>query len=191
MPKNLEEPVTVKQTLTAQDFAEAFSSVLFFSAPMKRRSVRTIVCIMAGVVVASFLPISWAKVSLRITLIVLSSLLAAAGVVIWFCQPGWKRKRAENWFHCTPLAALPAEVTITRRGAELVSECEHMKEYWTDFSICVETDRLITAAGGRQRFLLVLKKDGLPPEQAEKVSSLMRYAFDGRWYRMPSRKGGS
>lgn len=52
----------------------------------------------------------------------------------------------------------------------------------------METDRLICAAGGRQRFLLVLKKEGLSPEYAEKVSDLMRYAFDGRWYRMPSRK---
>jgi hypothetical protein len=191
MPKKMEEPVTVQQTLTSRDFAEAFQAALFFSAPMRRRSVRALMCATAGGIAASFLPLSWAGASLRAALIVISVLCFAAGIVIWFCQPVWQRNRAERWFRCCPLAALPAEITLSRRSAEIVTECEHMVEYWTDFSLCVETNRLICAAGGRQRFLLVLKKEGLPPEQAEKLSSLMRYAFDGRWYRMPSRKGGS
>lgn len=191
MPKQLEEPVTVKQTLTAQDFAEAFEAAVFFSAPMKRRSVRTLACVTAGAVCASFLPLCWANVPLRITLIVLAAFFIAAGAVIWFCQPVWKKRRAQEWFRCCPLAALPAELKVSRQGAEIVTECERMTEYWTDFSLCAETDRLIAAVGGRERFLLVLKKDGLPPEQVEKLSKLMRYAFDGRWYRMPTRKGGS
>ncbi|WBY64444.1 hypothetical protein [Thermocaproicibacter melissae] len=191
MPKKIEEPVTVQQTLTARDFAEAFQAALFFSAPMRRRSVRMLMCITAGGIAASFLPLSWARVSVRATLIAVSVLCLAAGIVIWLFQPVWQRNRAENWFRCCPLAALPAKITLSRRSAEIVTECEHMVEYWTDFSLCVETDRLICAAGGRQRFLLVLKKEGLPSEQAEELSGLMRYAFDGRWYRMPSRKGGS
>lgn len=191
MPKQHDEPLLVRQTVTAEDYAEASAAVAFFAAPMKRRTVRTLICVTAAAVAASFLPLCAGRVTARNAVAVLAVLCVAAGVAVWFLQPVFEKRRAVRWFRSCPLAALPAEVTLTRESAVTVTECERLTEYWTDFSVCVETDRIIAAAGGRERFLLVLKKDGLEPEQKEKLSGLMHYVFDGRWGRVPSRKGGS
>lgn len=191
MPNKHDETVSVKQTLTEQDFTEACASVKYVSAPMRRRSVRAAICVTAAAVAASFLPLCAKHLPARNAAAAAAILCAAAGVAVWFLQPVFEKRREGQWFRSCPLAALPAEVTLTREGAVTVTECERMTEYWTDFTVCVETDRLIAAAGGRERFLLVLKKDGLPPEEAEKLSGLMRYVFDGRWYRLPPRKGGT
>ena len=191
MPQKHDEPLLVRQTVTAEDYAEASAAVAFFTAPMKRRTVRTLICVTAAAVAASFLPLCGGRVTARNAVIILAILGVVAGVAVWFLQPVFEKRRAVRWFRSCPLAALPAEVTLTRQSAVTVTECERLTEYWTDFSVCVETDRLIVAAGGRERFLLVLKKDGLEPEQKEKLSGLMRYVFDGRWGRVPSRKGGN
>lgn len=189
MPKQKDVTVTVKQALTAKDYAEASAAVKYFAVPMRRRSVRAAICFTAAALAASFLPVCGSNVSARNAVAAAAVLCAAACAVVWFAQPGSEKRRAEQWFRLCPLAALPAEVTVSHECAVSVSECERMTEYWTDFSICVETDELIAAAGGRERFLFVVKKNGLPEKEAKKLSDLMRGAFDNRWYRMP-RKGG-
>ena len=191
MPKQYDEPVFLKQTLTPEDYTEAFAQVAFFASPMRRRSVRALICVTAAAVAASFLPLCSGHKTACAVAAAVAAVFVVAAVAVWFLQPVLEKRRAEQWFRSCPLAALPSEITLTGQSAVIVTSCERLTEYWTDFSICVETDRLIAAAGGGERFLLVLKKDGLPPEEAKKLSGLMRYVFDGRWAGTAPRKGGS
>lgn len=188
MPKQNDEPVTVKQTLTEQDYAAASAAVGYFAAPMRRRTVRAALCLTVSALTASVIPACGGYSAARVVGAI-AILCAAAAIAVWFGQPVADRRRAGRWFRSCPLAALPAEVTVSGDRAVVKSECERMTEYWTDFSVCVETDELIAAAGGRERFLLIVKKSGLSKEEAGRLSGLFRYAFDGRWYRMNGKNG--
>lgn len=187
--RNDEDAVTVTQTLTAKDFSAAAAAVKYFAGPMRRRSIRAAICLTAAVLAASTIPASlnffhtaWVPVCVAAVLIVLAAL-------VWFCQPGVDARKAEEWFGSCPLAALPSKVTVLRDRIIVESECEHVTEYWTDFSICVETKDLIAAAVGPERGLLVVKKQGLSEEEAKRLSGLFRYAFEVRYFRF-SGKGG-
>lgn len=181
-------PVAAEQTLAAGDFVEAAFAAEYFAHPLRRRSVRATACLTAAAVSASliyacgrypkllWLP-SWA-----------AGIFLLLAAVFFFGQPRQRKRRALAWLKTCPLAALPAKVTVCKDRVELESRCEKMTEYFTDFRLCVETDRLIAAVGGKERFLLVVKKEGLPPERAEALSSLFRYGFDGRWYRFPGKE---
>ena len=190
MPKQNMEPVAVAQTLTERDYAEATAAVKYFGAPMKRRSIRAAVLLTVAVIAAAFLPISRENRSATGAIWALVILCAAAAAAVWAFQPPKERRDAARWLRSCPLAALPQTATVSPDRAVVENECERMTEYWTEFSVCVETERLIAAAGGQERSLFVVKKEGLPQDEAERLSELMRYAFDGRWYRMPRRKGG-
>ena len=191
MPQKVMEPVTVAQTLTERDYAEATAAVRFFAAPMRRRSIRAAACLTAAALAAACLPLAKKSQSVQAVIAVVAALGAAAAVLVFFLQPVWEKRDAGKWFRSCSPAALPGTATVFPDRGVMKNGCERMTEYWTDFSVCVETDRLIAAAGGRERFLFVVKKEGLPPEEAERLSALMRYAFDGRWYRTAPRKGGN
>jgi hypothetical protein len=190
MPKEKEKPVAVKQMLAERDYAEATAAVRYFAAPMRRRSIRAAVLLTVAAIAAASLPACAGHSSARNVILAVAIFFTAAAASVWFLQPGKEKRDAGRWFHSCPPAALPQTATVFSDHVVVESECEHITEYWTDFSVCVETERLIAAAGGRQRFLFLVKKEGLPPEEAEHLSNLMRYAFDGRWYRMMRRKGG-
>lgn len=190
MTKKKEAPVVVSQTLSEQDYGLATAAVRYFAAPMRRRSMRAAVCLTVAALAAAFLPICQKNPNAHTAMVVVVILFALAAAAICLFQPIAERKSAAGWFHSCPLAALPETVTVSSDCAVVENECERMTEYWTDFTLCIETERLIAAAGGQERYLFVVKKDGLQKEEAERLSNLMRYAFDGRWYRLPPRKGG-
>lgn len=185
-----EKPVILHQTLTERDYIAAQAALKYFSSPMKRRSVRAAMCLTGAVVAASLIPaernafprLVWIPVSV-------AAVFAAAALLLWLLQPVSEKRRVRRWFRSCPLAALPFDVAVFHDHAESKSSCEQITEYWTDFFLCVETDELIAAAGGRERFLFVVKKKDLPKETVERLSALFRSAFDGRWYR--TGKGGT
>lgn len=186
------ESVTIEQTLTGADCAEAAAAAKYYAKPLQRNSILAALCLTAAAVAGSLIYTAyvthprwtWVPVATCAAMAVLSAFF-------FFVMPKAERRRAEKWFSSSPLAALPAKVTVSGDRVVLESECEKITEYFTDFTLCAETDRVIAAIGGRQRYLLIVKKDGLSPGDAEKLSQLFRYAFDGRWYRMPPGKGVS
>ena len=190
MARQNDEPVSVTQKLTEQDYGEAVAAVKYFAAPMRRRSIRAAVCLTVAALTAASIPLCGKNLSAKVILIAVAIIGIAVALVIWLVQPEAEKKSAVKWFRSCPLAALQQTTVVSHDHAVVENECERMTEYWTNFSICVETEELIVAAGGQERFLLLVKKSGLPPKEAERLSRLMRYAFDGRWYRMPPRKGG-
>ena len=157
MPKQNDEPVSVSQTLTEQDYDKATAAVRYFSAPMRRRSIRASICLTAAALAAAFIPVCGKNLTARNAVVAAAILFAAAAVAIWLIQPAAEKNSAGKWFRSCPLAALPETVTISRDRAVIQNECERTTEYWTDFTLCIEMDSLIVAAGGQERFLLVMK----------------------------------
>lgn len=182
--------VETEQTLTAEDFIEAAAAAEYFAHPMRRRSVRAAVCLTAAAISASLVSACGRHPELRPLPIWAAAILLLLAAVFFFGQPKARARRVLAWLGTCPLAGLPAKVAVRADCVALESRCEKMTEYFTDFSLCVETDRLVAAVGGRERNLLVVKKEGLPPERAKALSGLFRYGFDGRWYRL-SGKGVS
>ncbi len=190
MPKQKEEPVIVGQTLTERDYGEAAAAARYFAVPLRRRSIRAALCLTAAALAGAAVPICGENRRARAAVVCAAAVFAAAALAVLLLQPVIEKNRTKKWFRSCPLAALPETVTVTRSCAVVESKCERTTEYWTDFTLCVETDGFIAAAGGRERFFLILKKTGLPQKEAERLSTIMRYAFDGRWYRKKHGKGG-
>lgn len=188
--KNDEEHVTVTQTLTEKDVISAAAAVKYFASPMRRRSIRTAVCLTVAVLAASTIPASLNFFGTAWIPITVASIAAAAAALIWFLQPVLEARRAEQWFRSCPLAAQPSKVTVFRDHVVLESEYEKITEYWTDFTLCAETKDIIAAGCGTERALLVVKKQGLSKEEAEQLSSFFRYAFEVRYFKI-SGKGGT
>ena len=184
------ESAEAEQTLTVGDYTEAAAAAEYFARPLRRCSVQAAFCLTISVISASLVYTAhlthprwtWVPVTVAAVFLLLSAYQ-------FFARPALERRRVEKWGASCPLALLPQKLTVYADRAVLETECEKITGYFTDYTICAETDRLIAAAGGRERYLLVVKKEGLPPEQAEAVAALFRHAFDGRWYRMPSGKG--
>ncbi len=180
------EPVAVEEVLTEQDFIEAAKAVSYFAHPMSRRSIRMAMCF-TGAVIMTALTFVCGKKWLWLPVTIAAIFLLSA-IIIWFFQPEREKKHTQKWLSSCPLAVLPTGVIVFRDRVVLKSNCETITEYFTDFSLCVETEHLIAAAGGPERFLLIVKKDGMSAEKSERLSGLFRYAFGGRWYRMAERE---
>lgn len=165
MPRQNDEPVSVTQTLTEQDYGVAVAAVKYFAAPMRRRSIRAAVCLTVAALAAASVPLCGKNQSAKGILIAVAIVCAVAALVIWLIQPMTEKKSAVKWFRSCALAALQQTAVVSHDRAVIENECEHMTEYWTNFSICIETENLIAAAGGQERFLFVVKKAVCRPKR--------------------------
>ncbi|MCI1954780.1 MAG: hypothetical protein LKJ21_00175 [Oscillospiraceae bacterium] len=186
-----EEPIAVTQTLTEEDFSAAAAAVRYFAAPMRRRSVRAAACLTVAALAASTVPASLNFFGTAWVSAAVTAVAFAAAVAVWFWQPVRETRQAALWFRSCPLMALPSTVTVFRDRAVVESKCERITEYWTDLSVCVETDGLIAAAAGKERGLLIVKKQGLSEEEAARLSARFRGAFERRYFRFSGRKRGN
>lgn len=185
-----EKPIILHQTLTELDYIAAEAALSYYSSPMKRRSTRVAMCLTGAVVAASLIPAGLRAFPRFVWIpIAVAAACAVAAILVGLLQPVFRARQVRKWFRSCPLAALPADLAVFHDHAEVKSSCEQITEYWTDFFLCVETDDLIAAAGGRERFLFVVRKKDLPKDTAKSLSALFHGAFDGRWYH--TRRGGT
>ncbi|HCW80645.1 MAG TPA: hypothetical protein DG942_06015 [Ruminococcaceae bacterium] len=189
MAKSASPSIVVEQKVTVEDYSRAASAVRYFSAPFKRRSFRALIFITVAAVSASLVfscrSSGFGKEKIPEAIAIISAAVAAA---IWFLQPPAESRSAKRLFSSCALMSLPEKVTVYRDRVVIENSCESITEYWTDFFACVETDEMIAAAGGRKRFLVIVKKRGLAEKQLKILSSLFGYAFEGRIHRFPVRR---
>jgi hypothetical protein len=183
MPIQNKMSVAVPQTLTEKDYCTAYCAVKRFAFPRQRRSIRAGICLTAAALAASTIPacLNFYRTAVPSAVITAAAVILAA--LIWFLQPAVDSRRAAAVFRSCPLMAQPCRVTVTRDHAVVQSKYENYTEYWTDFSVCVETPELFAAACGRQRDMLILKKQDLAPEQAAAISRCLAGAFALRYYK--------
>lgn len=172
---------TVSQTISSEDYANAFYAAYCASSPLRRRWVRAGIFLSAAIVIGSCIPFyraRFATVWIPCGGIVLALALC---ILFGFVQPNDLKKWGARLYRSNVLWSVPEQIEIYRDSVVLKNTCEQILEYWTDFSLCLETSSAFIAAGGRERELLIIKKQGLSKEQTEKISAALSGAFAARY----------
>ncbi|MBW7572921.1 YcxB family protein [Caproiciproducens faecalis] len=172
---------TVEQTVGSEDYAEAYYTAQSAVSPMHRKWVRAGICLSAAIVIASFIPFYRARFFTCWGPACGIVLALALGFLFFFIQPNDIRKWAAELYRSNRLLELPQKIEIYRDSVVIETSCEKILEYWTDFSKCIETPAAFVVTGGRERDLLLIKKQGLSNEQIKKISEHLAGAFASRY----------
>ncbi|MDF1494725.1 YcxB family protein [Caproiciproducens sp. CPB-2] len=172
---------TVEQTVGPDEYAAAYYTAQSAVSPIHTKWVRAGICLSAAIVIASFIPFYRARFFTCWGPACGIVLALALAFLFFFIQPDDTRKWAAELYRSNRLLALPQKIEIFRDSVVIQSSCEKMLEYWTDFSKCIETPSAFVVTGGRERDLLIIKKQGLTNEQIEKISAHLAGAFASRY----------
>ncbi len=176
------EPIeTIEQTVAAGEWASAYEAARSAVSPMHRKEVKSAICLTAGVLLGSLLPLYRSRF--------LTVWVPVCGIFIFLClavwffffQPKEIRRWARELYGSNALLALPQKITVFRDSVVIENEREKILEYWTDFFRCIETEKAFILSGGMERNLLVISKNGLAPEQVDRLSAHFSHTFASRY----------
>lgn len=191
MLMNSREPaaLTVRQTLSAAEYARGTLLLEEEQSPTARPSVRAAACAAGAALSASTAPLSLREYGTMWIPLLFMTFFLAAGCWTFLVQPRRRRAEREREFSGAPVLGLETEISLYRDFVVLRSACEELQSYWTEFSFCLETDELAAAAGTGERRFLLIKKDGLSAEERELLSGFLQNVFASS-YRRLDRRGG-
>lgn len=176
------EPIEVaEQTVSADDYASAYYAAQSTFSLLNRREVRAGICLTLAIVCASVIPVYRARFSTFIGPLCGIIALLGLATVFFFAQPNDIKNWARRLYKANSLLALPQKISVYRDSIVAESDRERLTEYWTDFSRCVETAEAFVLVDGRERYLLILKKEGLGAQRSEKLSVHFADAFASRY----------
>lgn len=179
----------VSQTLTAEEYARGALLVSRQASPLARPGVRAGVCVMAGAIAACTAPASLREYGSMWLPLLFILLFLALACWFWFFQPERELEGMRREFRQSPVLGLASQLQLYRDYFILRDEYEEITEYWTDFSECFEDGEFFAVSGGTERPLLLVKKEGLSPEEKEALQVHFQNAFAVR-YRLVKGKGG-
>ena len=176
------KPIEIlEQNVSAPGYAAAYYAAQDSLSPMHKKEVKASLCLTGAVVIGSLIPLYrthftsfWGPACG----IVLALLL---GVLFYFIQPNDIKKWAAEVYDSNALLALPEKVSIYRDSVIIENAHEQLMEYWTDFGRCIESKSAFIVLGGRERNLLIIKKQGLTEQQNSKISAHFADAFASRY----------
>lgn len=176
------EPIEeICQTISKDEYKEAFYIGDSAVSPMHTKWVKTGICLSAAIIVGSLLPIyrnNFITFWVPSCAFVIFLLLA---LYFYYIQPKEIKKWGEKIYITSAFLPLPQKIKIYRDSVVLENEYEKILEYWTDFAKCVETNSFYILTGGRERSLLIIKKNGLTPEQNQNISKHFSNEFALRY----------
>ena len=176
----------VEQTMSEQEYAREYRAAGEILSPFRRRGVKAGLCLSAALIIASVIPFYRTKFSTVFVPVCGVVLCIAFAALFYFYQPAEIERWAAELFRSNALLSLPQKISIYRDSVVVKSERERILEYWTDFAGCLEKKNAFVLAGGRERPLLIIKKQGLSPEQIRRLSEhfsetfALRYRKSGR-----------
>lgn len=171
----------IEQTLSAEEYAPEYRAAGGILSPWSRRGVKAGLCLSAALLVGSVIPLYRARFSTFFGPVCGVALCVAFAALFYFYQPREIERWAAELFRSNALLSLPQRISVYRDSVVIESERERILEYWTDFAGCLEDRKAFVFAGGRERNLLVIKKQGLSPEQTQRLSEHFSAAFAFRY----------
>lgn len=174
----------VEQTVSAADYASAYYWVQSSFSLLHRREVRAGICLTLAVIVGSMIPLYSSRFLTLWGPFCAIIILLASAANFFFVQPITIRNWAEELYDSNALLALPQKITVYRDSVIAENGREQFSQYWTDFSGCVETKEAFVIHGSSERNLLILKKDGLSPEQKSRLSAHFADTFASRYQKI-------
>lgn len=175
---------TMEQTVTANDYASAYYWVQSSFSLLHKREVRAGICLSLAVIIGSMIPGYLIKFTTFWGPVCAILVLLGLAFLFFFVQPNDIKNWAAELYRSNALFALPQKIDIYRDSVVLKNKWEQFTLYWTDFSGCVETKEAFVIHGGRERNLLIVKKDGLSKEQISKLSSHFSDAFASHYQKI-------
>jgi len=176
------KPVEIlEQTMEADEYAAAYLAAQESISSLRKKEVKAGICLTVAAVIGALIPAYHthsATYWVPIGAIAAAVLLAA---LFYFVQPSNIKRWAAELYRSNALLALPEKISIYRDSVLIENQYEQMMEYWTDFYKCVESKSLFVAIGGRERNLLVIKKQTLTEEQRNTLSAHFADAFASRY----------
>lgn len=179
------KPIAVlEQSLSAADYASAFYAAQSTISLLRRKEVSSGICLTVSVISGALIPLFYRVPGLLGVLITVCAVGLVFAGVLFFVQPNDLRSWAKELYRSNALLALPQTVTVYRDSIAVKSEVETFQEYWTDFSRCVETKEVFVLVGGRERWVLAVKKEGLEESVKETLSAHFQDAFARRYQKL-------
>ena len=177
------EPIAVaRQTLTAEQYARAVLFAQNHSSVWNRRGVRAAAALTAAALAFSCIPAYRYQYDTAWIPIVLGCFAVFLAAWFFFVQPENRKKRAMEFFEKNRFWKEPCKITLYRDSVSCDTQYEKIRGYWSDYSACCESEELLVVVGGWDRFLLIVAKEQIPPEQREAVSAHMRGQFAQRHF---------
>lgn len=175
---------TVEQTVAAEDYASAYYSVQSSLSLLHKREVKAGICVSLAVIVGSTIPLYYARFLSLFGPVCVIIIFLATAANYFFIEPTAIQNWAEELYDSNALLALPQKITVYRDSVVLENEHETFTEYWTDFYRCIETRGAFIMNGGRERDLLILKKEGLSEEQKSRLSAHFADTFASHYQKI-------
>lgn len=179
----------IGQTLTDAEYARAYSAAEGMLSPFRRRGIQAGICLSAAVLFASVIPLYRAKFTTFFGPICAIVLCVAFAALFYFYQPRETERWAAERFRSGALLSLPQKISVYGDRAVVETERERILSYWTEFAGCTETETAFVFVGGRERSLLILKKQGLSPERIRRLSEHFSAVFVRRYWKSGRREG--
>ena len=185
MPTYYETAVgSLEFQLSCEEYQDAWMEREQLSSPLRRPAVRAGLCLTAALLSISAIPWYsqlfpniWAPLAL-------TGVFCLAALFFALVLPRNSRVWAAKIYHSNQLLACQQSVVIYRDSMTCKNQYENYKEYWTDFSKCLETDRFFLLSGGVQREFLVLPKKDCSAELEQLLSSHFQNTFVARYHRV-------
>lgn len=176
------EPIaTVYQTLKEEAYAKASVFAESYRSVWNRRGVRAAAALTVSALAFSCIPAYRYQYATAWIPIVTGCLAILLAVWFFFVQPENKRKRAVSYFHKNPFWKEPCKISLYRDSVCCDTQYEKICAYWSDYHACYENPEFLVVTGGWDRYLLIIEKKNIPPEQREAVSAHLREQFARRY----------
>lgn len=176
------KPVEIfEQKMEADEYVQAYLTAQESISVFHKKEVRAGICLTAAAVIGSFIPqykAYNATVWVPATAIFVALLLS---VICYFMIPNETKIWGSRIYSSNALLALPEKITLYRDSVLIENKYEHILEYWTDFGKCIESKSLFVVTGGRERKLLVIRKQSLTEEQTNTLSAHFADTFASRY----------
>ena len=176
-----QQGLTFQQQLGAEEYSDACLLYEYSLSPLRRPQVRSGISLCAAILLGSLIP--WYSVRYATVYFPVTGILVFLSLALYFWreQPRRHRQNALDLYSSNRMLGLSMEISIYRDHFLLKNDYESWKEFWTDFSGCVEDPEYYVLWGGISRPLLVLKKSSLTSQQEEQLTLHFSNTFVGRY----------
>ena len=128
---NEDAVLTLRQQLSAQDYAAGCQVLEEANSPTARPAVRAAACAAGAAISASTAPLSLREYGTMWIPLLFMALFAAIAVWALLFQPQRKWEEKLREFAATPLLGLETEIAVYRDFFLMKNQYEQWQEYWT------------------------------------------------------------
>ena len=176
----------VRQTLTAEQYAQAAVLAESHRSIWNRRGVRAAAALTVAALAFSCIPLYRYQYATAWIPLVIGCLAVCLAAWFFWIQPENQRKRAKAVFEQNRFWQEPCQISLYRDSVCCDTPYEKISAYWSDYDACLESPAFWVVIGGWDRWLLIVDKQRTSPEQQEAVSIHLREQFASRYLRIKS-----